>query len=229
MFKFVEDIFAKNKEKKDMRLALNRLLEESAVTKKFILFTIISSMMATLGIIMNNSSILIGAMLIAPLLIPLISLSVGIGAGSVKLIGHSLKSLSIGLVLSFTSAVLVTVLVKPDGINTEIYETFSNSLLYGIVAILAGITGVYSWFKSDSSQVIPGVAIAVALVPPIAFLGTVVALNVETVLVDTVQLIAVNFLGIFIGGLLTFIVFALLSKRPTAEVGKQIDSEVKKK
>lgn len=229
MFKFIESHIEKSKEKKAMHASMDLLISEGTLSSKFIVFTIISAMLAALGIIMNNYAILIGAMLIAPLLIPVISLSVGIGAGSIKLINHSVISLTIGLVLSILSAMFITWLVGPEVINGELYATFSDSYLYSIVAFLSGIVAVYSWFKTDTNQIIPGVAIAVALIPPVAFAGTVIIIKDQTVLIDILQLIFINLAGIFLGGLLTFIAFAVFSKRPTTEIGEQVDKETNKK
>ncbi len=228
MFEKLEVIFTRSKERKEFKESMNLLIEESTVGLKFILFTIISGMMAALGIMMENVTILIGAMLIAPLLIPLISLSVGIGAGSIKLINHSIKSLTVGLVLSLLSASLITLIIQPDIVDYQIYDSFNNILLYGLVALMAGVIGVYSWFKPKTGKIIPGVAIAVALVPPIAYAGIQLALAEQELLIDTLQLIFINLAGIFLAGLITFIAFAVFSKRPTAEVGKQVDEEVGK-
>lgn len=228
MFEKLEESFAKNKEKKEFRESMDLLIEESTVGPKFILFTIISSMMATLGLMMDNVTILFGAMLIAPLLIPVISLSVGIGAGSIKLINHSIKSLTVGLFLSLLSAALITLIVQPDIINYEIYDSFNNVGLYGAVALMAGVISVYSWFKPKTGKIIPGVAIAVALVPPISFAGILLVKAEQVLLIDTLQLIFINLAGIFLAGLITFVGFAVFSLRPTAEVGKQVDVEVEK-
>lgn len=226
MFKIIENRFAINKEKRDLKAAMNLLIEDSALSPKYMIFTVISSVMAALGIMMNNVTILIGAMLIAPLLIPVISLSVGVGAGSIKLINHSVKSLTIGLLLSILSAALITWIIQPEGINFAIYGSFTNTNLYGIVALLAGVIGVYSWFKPNTSQSIPGVGIAVALVPPIAFAGIQIVMFEQKLLIDTLQLIFINMAGIFLAGLMTFIGFAIFSLRPTHEVEKQVEEQV---
>jgi len=217
-----------SKEKKEMKEAINTLVEESTLTKKFLIFTAVSTMIATLGIVMNNVTILIGAMLIAPLLIPVISLSIGVGSGSLSLITHSLKALTLGLVIAVLCSMLVSWIFLYEAPNQELFETFSNSYTYSLVAFLAGIVGVYSWLKPNSGQILPGVTIAVALIPPVAFAGTVVVHMDQTMLIDTLQLILINLIGIFLGGLFTFLLYALLSKRPTLEVDKQVDSEVEK-
>lgn len=228
MFKFLEKKLAESKEKKDLKENVNLLIEESRLSWKFVLFSILGAAMATLGIIMDNTTILIGAMLTAPLLVPIISLAVGIGAGSTKLITHSFKSLSIGFTLSIASAAGITLAFQVNEVNTHMYNSFSDAISYGIVAVIAGIIAVYSWFKPGTNNIIPGVAIAVALVPPIAFAGMLLALQNERFFIDVMQVIFFNLAGILVGGLITFVLYALFSLRPTAEVGKQVDKEVAK-
>jgi uncharacterized hydrophobic protein (TIGR00271 family) len=228
MLKILAHRIERVKEKKELAESINTLIEESRLSKKFLILTMLSSMIAALGIIMNNVTILIGAMLIAPLLIPVISLSVGIGAGSIKLVSHSLKSLSIGLVLAITSAMLIAYMFGEGDVSKDIYRSFSDSYLYTIVAVLSGIVAVYGWLKPSKDQILPGVTIAVALVPPIAFAGTIIMEQNQTMLIDILQLILLNLVGITLGGLLTFLLFAIFAKTPTAEVGAQVDSEVEK-
>ena len=108
MLNYLRQKLSHNKEKRDLRDSVENLLEQGTVNSQFILLTVIASLIATLGILMNNGSILIGAMLIAPLLVPVIGLSVGVGSGSLRLIGHSLKALTLGFTLSLLSAMAIT-------------------------------------------------------------------------------------------------------------------------
>jgi len=217
-----------SRERKELHLAVESLVEESRLSWKFMIFTALSSMIATLGLVMDNVTILIGAMLIAPLLIPVISLSIGVGAGSIKLIGHSIKSLFLGLAIAILSAMGMAMLTSKTLVSIEIFETFTDSATYSIVAFLAGIVAVYSWLKPNTVHILPGATIAVALIPPIAFTGIILASPETSMLTDLLQLIFVNLAGIFFGGLMTFLIFAIVSKRPTEEVGKQVDSEAEK-
>ncbi|MBU0982053.1 TIGR00341 family protein [Patescibacteria group bacterium] len=218
----------KTREKKELKTAIELLVTESTLTPKFIILTIISSLLAALGVMMNNTPILIGSMVVAPLLIPVLSLSVGLGAGSVKLIGHSLKSLSIGFALSLLTAAYAAWLFKPAGIDPTLYASYANQDLYSIVAFASGILAVYSWFRSISSAVIPAVAIAVSLVPPLAFLGVLIPLNEQKLLIDTLELLSVNLIGILLGGLFTFLIIRLLQRSPNSEVDKEVEKGIEK-
>jgi uncharacterized hydrophobic protein (TIGR00271 family) len=216
------------KERKTLQENITLLIEESDISWRYAIYTVISSMIAALGIIMNNTGILVGAMLIAPLLTPVISLAVGVGAASTRLIGHSIKSLSLGLILGLSTAYFIAWATGTTSLDPSIHQNFGDSFLYSIVAFLSGILAIYSWFRPGADQVLPGVAIAVALMPPIAFAGVNMAMGDETVMVDALQLIFTNITGIFLGGFLTFVIFSIISIRPKVEVDMQIDKAVDK-
>lgn len=201
-------------------VSIERLLKESSLNGSFIFLTVISSAIATLGIAMNNYSVLIAAMLIAPLLIPVISLSVGVGSWSPRLVLSSLKTLSVGLVLSVAVAYFMTRGILPVELDETLYKSFSDSFLYSIVALLSGVFAVYSWFSPRKDVIIPGVGIAVALIPPLALLGIVIATHETDLYIDILQLIFVNLTGILLGGFLTFLIISLFSKQTTIDKKK---------
>lgn len=228
MFKFFENRVIISKEKREMKESMNLLVEESSVSNRYLIFTALSAMLATFGIIMDNVTILIGAMLIAPLLIPVIGLSIGVGSGSLRLVTHSIKSLIFGIFVAIIASVAVGWLFAYKEPSPTIFASFSDSYLYFLVAFISGIAAVYSWLKPNAGQIVPGVAIAVALMPPVAYAGLLLVHLNETKLVDLMTLILSNLGGIFLGGLLAFLLFALISKRPTEDVEKQVDDEVEK-
>jgi len=229
MFKYIEHHFKRQKERKVFNDSIKQLLEDGSLSPRFILFTVLSAAIATLGIVMNSSSILIGSMLIAPLLIPVIGLSVGVGSGSPRLVITSLKSLTVGLVLSVIVSYIVARSILPIHLDDTLYQNFSDGFLYSMVALFSGVLAIYSWFTPKTDQIIPGVGIAVALVPPLAFLGVVLATREVNFLTDILQLIFINLTGIFIGGFITFLISTLFSKHSNHERGTQVEAQLDKK
>lgn len=225
MFKPIEAILERKKETSVFRRQIKELVEHCDWNYRFIFLTTMATFMATLGLIMNNITILIGAMVVAPLLMPVIGLSVGVGAGSLKLILHALRSLTLGMILAVGCSAFLTWLMPGAEIPQELYKNFSNTNLYAIVAFVSGIVAMYSWFRPNSEHVAPGIAIAVALVPPLAFTGMVLVLQPKSGLIDVLTLVVVNLAGIFLGGLITFVIIALAAKTPTATLGKHVDEE----
>lgn len=229
MFPFIDQQIKRHKERKAFSGSMERLIEEGSLSFHYFLLTVLSAAIGTLGIVMNSASILIGSMLIAPLLIPVISLSVGAGSGSPRLILNSLKALSTGIILTVIIAYIVARSVLPIHLDDTLYQSFSDSFLYALVALLAGILAVYSWFSPKTDLIISGVGIAVALMPPLAFLGVILASREVHFLTDILQLIFVNLLGIFLGGFLTFLVLILFSKSSGQEIGTEVEAQIDKK
>lgn len=228
MFQPIANLLERNKERIQFKQKVKDLIEECDWNFRFAFLTVMAAIMATLGLMMNNITILIGAMVVAPLLLPVIGLSVGVGAGSLRLILHSLRSLTLGMILAVGMSALLTWLMPGAEIPQELYKNFSNSNLYALVAFASGIVAMYSWFKPNAEHVASGIAIAVALVPPLAFTGMVLVLQPQSGLIDVLTLVLVNLAGIFLGGLLTFITIAIAAKNPSVELGQHVENEAQK-
>lgn len=222
MFSF----WSRHLEKKELKDGFITLIEESSLKVHFLILTFFSALMATLGLIMNNVTVLIGAMLIAPLLTPVISLSIGVGAGSVRLIWHAFKSLGMGIILVIVTSAIASRFLASEIPMEAMTQNFSNGSLYFLVSLVGGAVAVYCWFKPNRNQIIPGVGIAVTLVPPLSYLGMVLVFRNQTVLIDTLQLIVLNLAGMFLGGLIVFWALIFVNKKEGEELESEIDEKV---
>lgn len=130
-----------------------------------------SIMVASLGLNLNSPAVIIGAMLISPLMSPIlgIGLSVGINdrSGLWVAIQHFGMSILIALVTSFTYFYLTPI----DEFTNEIAARTEPGILDVLVAIFGGLAGIISGSRIDKSNAIPGVAIATALMPPLCVTG----------------------------------------------------------
>ena len=138
---------------------------------EFIVLLITSAVLATLGLISNSPAVVIGAMIVAPLMDPILSLAFGIAIGHRKLIlkASALIALGIGLVIA-TSASLTQVL-SVDFVDQQILSRTSPNLIDMLVAIAAGTVGAFVQSRRSLLNSLAGVAIAVALVPPLCVTG----------------------------------------------------------
>jgi uncharacterized hydrophobic protein (TIGR00271 family) len=151
---------------------LSRSLEVSALPSGgFYLMLALSTAIATLGLILNSAAVIIGAMIIAPLMNPIISLSYASVRGENILIMRSLLTLVTGIFLVLIVSYATTCLVGSRVIGNEIISRGNPSLLDLGVAIGAGIAGAYALTRSKIGNALPGVAVAVALVPPLCVTG----------------------------------------------------------
>ena len=134
---------------------------------------ICSIMIATLGLDLNSPAIIIGAMLISPLMAPILGIGLAIGTNDKETLFISVKNffVAIGIALLFSTTYFY---INPLGHNEATGEMMARTaptLLDGMVAIFGGIAGIISSSRGDNSNAIPGVAIATALMPPLCVSG----------------------------------------------------------
>jgi len=130
-----------------------------------------SIMVASLGLDLDSPAVIIGAMLISPLMSPILGIGLGIGVNDRKTLLISLRHFGIAIAIALFTSVIYFKLTPFGGITDEIMSRTSPTLLDGLVAIFGGLAGVISITRMDKSNAIPGVAIATALMPPLCVAG----------------------------------------------------------
>ena len=137
----------------------------------FFLLLVTSAIIATLGLISNSAAVVIGAMIVAPLMDPILSLSCGIALGEKRLIANSILLIAVGVVLVVLTSFFIAELLGTNFVQSEIYARTMPSLIDLGIAVGAAIAGSYCTVRSRLSSSIAGVAVAVALVPPLCVTG----------------------------------------------------------
>lgn len=210
--------------KKEMQNTVDRLMETSAASYDFYMFFILAIIVTVLGILINNTTIVIGGMLISPILSPTFALGMGVSTNDRKLMKRAssliVQMLFVGLFLS----AIITFFFVPSGINVEmISRIMLNPAVYGIIAAAAGIAGAYSYAKESLSASFPGVAIAVAILPPIVVMGIGLATLNYVTLIGAAIMFFTNFFAIF---LVSVLVFSLLGFNDVKRyIGEKVDKE----
>lgn len=147
-----------------------RAIEEIKTDKDLILLTILSSLIASYGVKMDNMFVLIGAMLVSPLFDPIISLVVLSFLENEKASKKALKSLIITLLIAFgTSLIFWFIVMLFEGDPSSSSFVPEPSIDFIIVSVLLGIVGMFLWIWPKASNTSAGVAIAISLVPPITY------------------------------------------------------------
>jgi len=123
--------------------------------------------MASLGLNVNSTAVIIGAMLISPLMGPIMGVGLSVGLNDFELMKRSLKSFLITTLFSVTTAT-VFFLVSPvaEG-QSELLARTSPTIYDVFIALMGGLAGVVALSTKEKGNVIPGVAIATALMPPL--------------------------------------------------------------
>ncbi len=211
-----ERIGALQKRFSGKRIAREELIaraeELAPATSTFFAFLILSTVIATGGLLLDSAATIIGAMVVAPLMGPAISASVGTVLDYRKLASRGVWLQVTGLLAAIATAAIIGYLVQqtilvPAGLDIrqipEIAERTSPNFLSLFLALGSGLAGAISIMRGAGSALV-GVAIAVALVPPAATAGLGIAWGLTGVTLTAGVLVLVNLLAINVSALVLF-------------------------
>ncbi|MCP4165321.1 MAG: DUF389 domain-containing protein [Chloroflexi bacterium] len=175
----------------------------------FYTMTALSTAIAALGLMLDSPAVVIGAMLVAPLMSAIVALGLAVVQGDAKLLGLAVKTTARGVVVSVGIALLMGLLIPGSTITAEMHSRATPSLLDLAVALASGAAGAYALCRKDVSTSLPGVAIAVALVPPLATVGLALSAGAWSIaagagLLFLTNLVAIAAMGGFVFLLLGF-------------------------
>lgn len=148
-------------------LILASVARDARLDRKFLLLIILAAMIATLGLLQSSTAVVIGAMLVSPLMGPIMGLGFGLATIESNLIKRSLVTLAAGMAVAILVAMLIIWLSPIKDVTPELRARTQPTLLDLGVAVVGGIAGVYAIMR-NLSGVMVGVAIATALVPPLS-------------------------------------------------------------
>lgn len=188
-------------------------------TADFYVLIILSASIAFFGLIQNSGAVIIGAMLVAPLMSPIMALAHGVVQGNTTMLRQALDSTVRGTMLAILVATLLTFLLLvfafPMTPTNEILARTQPGIPDLIVALASGVAAAYALSRSEVAAALPGVSIAVALVPPLAVVGFGMGTLQFDIASGALLLFATNLAAIVVAGAATFL---LLGFRPPARV-----------
>lgn len=185
---------------------LDEIQTGSIPDMRYYILLAISSLIAALGLVTNSPAVVIGAMLISPLMTPIFGVSLGLIRGNVILLRRALIGEFGGVALAIFVAMLLGFLPIPFDITKEMLARTEPTLLDLGVATLAGLAGCMAMIDERISPVLPGIAIATAIVPPLATCGLCIALGAYQGAWGAFLLFFANFLAILIVSFILFVV-----------------------
>ncbi|MGH8002898.1 MAG: DUF389 domain-containing protein [Brasilonema sp.] len=181
------------------------LLEESTIDINYLVLILGSCIIATLGLLSNSAAVIIGAMIIAPLMLPIRGLAFGALEGNFILFRKAFTAIVVGTALATTLALLVGYFVGLPEFGSEIISRSKPNLLdLGIAVAAGGISG-FAKVQPKISGSLAGTAIAVALMPPICVVGLGLSRGSLTLSIGATLLYLTNLLGITLSCMLTFL------------------------
>jgi uncharacterized hydrophobic protein (TIGR00271 family) len=196
---------------------LKELERDASPAFDFFLLVVLSCVVATFGLITDSAAVIIGAMLIAPLMSPILGLSLASVAGERRMFQRALIALGEGALLAVALSLLLGwfAQVLPFDVLTQLPgEVLSRTRPTPFdlgVALAGGAAASYALAQPKLSATLPGVAIATALMPPLCTVGLGLALGQPDVWEGALLLFVTNFVAISFAGI---VVFALLGFRP---------------
>jgi uncharacterized hydrophobic protein (TIGR00271 family) len=182
------------------------LRENARPRSSYLVLMFLSTFIATLGLFGNSAPVIIGAMILAPLMAPIISLSMGVLRQDRQLMRTSLRAIGLGLLLGYICSILLTWLTPLSALNTQIMSRIRPNLLDLGVAVGSGIAGAYAHSKAEVAKTLAGVAIAVALVPPLAVSGIGFGWMSWPVFSGALLLLVTNLAGMVLSAAFTFLI-----------------------
>jgi uncharacterized hydrophobic protein (TIGR00271 family) len=181
---------------------VDRIQSSSQWDFDFFALMFLSTFMAAIGLIQDSAAIVIGAMLVAPLMTPLLGLGLALVQGNPVLSRISLRSIGFGVVVSLIVGVLVG--LATPGFQEPTREMLGRGgpgLLDLFVAFAAGLAAAYASSRPGLVAALPGVAIAAALVPPIATSGLALSLGNFDLALNSLLLFAINMFTIVLASM----------------------------
>ncbi len=195
------------------------LRENAQVSSTFLVFMVLSVLLACFGLYSDSAPVIIGAMILAPLMAPIISLSMAFARQDGVLMQNSAKTLLTGLLMAIGFAMLFSILLPMQLETGEITARLRPTLLDLGIAMISGIAGAYAYARVDAAKSLAGVAIAVALVPPLAVSGIGLGWFDLRVALGALLLFLTNLAGIILAASSTFL---LLGYAPFSRARKGI-------
>ncbi len=182
-------------------------------TVDFFVLILLSAVIATLGLLQNSAAVIIGAMLVAPLMTPILSMGMSMVVSDLKQLRVAAEATVQGAALAIVVGV-VTVLLSPiQTVTIEILSRTTPNVLDLVVALASGAAAGYAVSRKEVAAALPGVAIAAALVPPLCVVGIGFGMADITIATGALLLFITNLVAIVFAAALTFIALGFFPER----------------
>lgn len=182
------------------------LRDSATLSSPFLVLMVLSTLLALTGLYADSAPVIIGAMILAPLMGPILGLAMGLVRIDYGLLRTASRTLAIGIAAALGGAVLVARLIPLENLTGEMQARLTPTLLDLSVAIISGIAAAYAFVRREVGGSLAGVAIAVALVPPLSTAGIGLGWGNWAMAGGAALLFATNLVGIALAAGATFLV-----------------------
>lgn len=179
----------------DQAEVTERRREEGKLSEHYLFMTAMSGAIAVLGLLLSSPAVVIGAMLLSPLMGPIMGLGFALAIGDWAWLKQSLRTLLIGSIMAVLLCACLVFVSPIQGVTSEIAARTRPNLFDLFVALFSALAGAYAMIRGREGAIV-GVAIATALMPPLAVVGFGLATWNWTVFSGALLLFVTNFITI---------------------------------
>ncbi|MEX1299421.1 MAG: TIGR00341 family protein, partial [Desulfotignum sp.] len=202
-----ETIFSVSRERADT--VIQEITDGSEPGGRFYVLVIVSTMIAGLGLVNNSTAVIIGAMLVAPLMTPIFGISLALIRNDTRLFTRAVEAETAGVAAAIGMGFLLGIITPTLEPTPEMLSRTQPQLFDLLVAIFSGFAGAYALVDEKISPALPGVAIATAIVPPLANTGLCISVGAYAGAFGSFLLFFSNFLAILVVGAVVFLLFRM--------------------
>lgn len=171
---------------------INRIKKNTTVYGANAWLLICSIMVASLGLDLNSPAVIIGAMLISPLMSPILGVGLSVAINDRKTLNTSLRHFGLAIAISLVTSTIYFLITPIGEVTSEILSRTKPTTLDVLVALFGGVAGIVSSSRKEISNALPGVAIATALMPPLCVTGFGIANANLTIALNSFYLFFLN-------------------------------------
>lgn len=200
--------------KGDKDSVVEKLIEKSYPGSSFYVMIVLASIIASIGLIIDNLIVVIGSMLVAPLLYPIVFLGMSITMGDFGIIKRNLLIIGKMLIIGIMIGVFSAILLKPFAISEEtglFQEHMTLPIFY--IAVCSGLAASFAMTRKQIEEFLPGVAVSIALLPPLIDIGVNLGLGNFNHSISSLQLFIVNITGIIFASMIIFSLMGFVAEK----------------
>lgn len=171
IYKFLNDRFNLHEDKADEDQIATNIKKEVNFKGTNLWTLIFAIMIASIGLNVNSTAVIIGAMLISPIMGPIMGIGLGTATNDFELMRAGFKNLLVAAGISIITSGIYFYITPLHEVNSELLARTNPSLWDVLIAFFGGLAGIVAGTRKQFSNVIPGVAIATALMPPLCTAG----------------------------------------------------------
>jgi uncharacterized hydrophobic protein (TIGR00271 family) len=202
------------------------IIKKDMIFRGYVVWILVCSIfIASIGLNLNSTAVIIGAMLISPLMAPILAIGLSVGTNDWDTLKRALKNFGVMVVVALMTSTLYFLITPLQEAQPELLSRTSPTFLDALIAIFGGLAGIIGISRRSRGNVIPGVAIATALMPPLCTAGYGLANGQWSFFFGAFYLFTLN--SIFIAGA-TFIIVRYLKFPLVSFVNSVTEKKVKR-